>query len=165
MTAFRDLPHLVLGPLEGEPDSAWTSAPPGKWSPGQIVAHLTTTIDRSAAGFESRADREPMTRRGSGLATALARQLVLGTGWFPPGRRAPEGTAPPPAPDRASTEADFRRGVERFLALEQKLLPARAHDLFLKHPVLGDLTLPEFMRFHVVHARHHARQIRERLGG
>jgi hypothetical protein len=29
---------------------------------------------------------------------------------------------------------------------------------------MGDLTVEEWMRFHVIHARHHARQIRERVG-
>jgi len=43
------------------------------------------------------------------------------------------------------------------------LLPARRNDLFVKHPRLGDLTLEEWARFHDVHARHHARQIRARL--
>lgn len=165
MATFREIPDIVLGPLQGKPDPAWSQAPHGKWSPGEIVSHLATVIDRSATGFESRADRDPMKRRGGGLLLPVARAMVLGAGWFPPGRKAPEGTAPPPAPDRAETEASLRRGVERFLALEQRLLPVRAHNLFLKHPVLGDLTLGEFMRFHVVHAEHHARQIRQRLGG
>lgn len=164
MTAFRDIPQLVLGPLEGKPDSAWTTAPAGKWAPGEIVAHLAQVLQRSADGFEARAGHAPMKRRGGGPRQFVARNLVLGTGWIPSGRTAPEGTAPPASPNRATTEADLRRGVERFIALEKQLLPERADDLFLKHPVLGDLTLGEFMRFHVVHALHHAKQIHQRLG-
>jgi hypothetical protein len=30
---------------------------------------------------------------------------------------------------------------------------------------MGDLALSEWMDFHVRHARHHARQIRERIAG
>jgi hypothetical protein len=30
---------------------------------------------------------------------------------------------------------------------------------------LGDLTLPEWMEFHLRHARHHAKQIRQRIAG
>jgi hypothetical protein len=164
VTTIRDLPDIVLGPLRDRPDTAWSTAPAGKWTPGEIVAHLAQVLDRSATGFEARAEHAPMTRRGGGPKQFVARNLVLGTGWFPRGRKAPEGSAPPASPNRATTEADFRRGVERFMALEQKLLPRRAKDLFLKHPVLGDLTLGEFMRFHVVHSLHHAKQIRGRLG-
>jgi len=155
----------MLGPLSGKPAAAWHTAPPGMWTPGQIVAHVTVAIDRSAAGFESRADHPPMMRRPAGLPVSLARRLVLATGWIPPGRKAPEGTAPPPQPDRSETEALLRRGIERFLELERRLLPRRSHDLYLRHPVLGDLTLTEFMRFHVVHGAHHQRQIVRRLGG
>jgi hypothetical protein len=83
--------------------------------------------------------------------------------WFPPGRKAPPFTRPADAPDPEQAARDFREGVRRFLELEQRLLPSRAHDLFAKHPALGDLTLGEFMRFHVIHSEHHARQIRRRL--
>jgi len=54
--------------------------------------------------------------------------------------------------------------VARFLELEHLLLPARRYDLFVKHPRLGDLTLEEWERFHVIHARHHAKQILARVG-
>jgi hypothetical protein len=48
--------------------------------------------------------------------------------------------------------------------VERELLPARSQDLFVKHPRLGDLTIPEWIRFHGIHVRHHARQIRARIG-
>src|SRR6266702_4497579 len=97
--ACADLPQLVLGPLVGRPDADWHRAPPGKWSPLQIVQHLAIGIDGSA---------------------------------------------------------------RTFAALERELLPARARDLFVKHPRLGDLTLPEWVRFHAAHCAHHAKQIRAR---
>jgi len=50
-----------------------------------------------------------------------------------------------------------------WLRLERELLPRRRADLFVKHPRMGDLTLEEWMRFHLIHARHHARQIRRRI--
>ena len=36
-------------------------------------------------------------------------------------------------------------------------------ELFVKHPVFGDLTLGEFMTFHVRHAEHHAKQVKARI--
>jgi hypothetical protein len=59
---------------------------------------------------------------------------------------------------------ELRAGHARFLELARTLLPRRAEDLLVKHPVLGDLTLEEWMRFHIVHCRHHAKQIRDRMG-
>jgi len=53
--------------------------------------------------------------------------------------------------------------VRRPRALEPLLLPARRNDLFVKHPVLGDLNLEEWLHFHAWHCAHHEKQIRERL--
>ncbi|PYP18302.1 MAG: hypothetical protein DMD54_05565, partial [Gemmatimonadetes bacterium] len=60
--------------------------------------------------------------------------------------------------------AHFLAGVELWDQVDRALLPERRADLFVKHPRMGDLTVEEWMRFHVIHARHHARQLRERLG-
>src|ERR1051326_1741416 len=48
--------------------------------------------------------------------------------------------------------------------IDRALLPERRTNLFAKHPRMGDLTIEEWMRFHRIHARHHARQIRGRVG-
>ncbi len=163
MTTFKDLPEFVLGPLAGRGDDDWFRAPPGAWCPGEIVDHLTIAIENSARTFESRADKQPMRRRPRPVIQVLASHLVLTTGWFPRGRRAPDTTVPMPRPDRAETEARLRAGVAAFLDLERRLLPRRAFDLFVRHPALGDLTLGEFMTFHVRHAEHHRKQIVRRL--
>lgn len=165
MTAFSRLPDIVLGPLTAAGADVWSRSVDGQWSPGEIVAHLVAAMERSATGFESRADHAPMKRRPGTVFQRLARLMVLKAGRFGPKRKAPEGTGPPASPDRAATEAAFRSCVQRFLDLERRLLPQRERDLYLKHPVLGDLTLREFMRFHVVHAKHHAKQIRQRMSG
>src|SRR6266705_1906900 len=115
---------LVLGPLTGRADADWHKAPPGKWSPAQIVHHLALGLEYSQRTLASRATR------------------------------------PAPQPDREAVTRQFREAVDGLLALERELLPARAADLFARHPALGDLTLPEWLRFHEWHCRHHAKQIR-----
>ena len=75
----------------------------------------------------------------------------------------PECLTPAERPDPGAVERQLRDGVARFLALAHELLPARRDDLFVKHPAFGDLTLPEWLRFHVRHCAHHAKQIRALL--
>ncbi len=70
----------------------------------------------------------------------------------------------PASIDRATAEGHFLAGVEAWDQVDRALLPERRHNLFVKHPRMGDLTVEEWMRFHVIHARHHAKQIRERVG-
>lgn len=161
LTPFTAIPDLLLAPLEGRDDDAWYRAPQGKWNAAQIVDHLAIAIEGSATTFASRATKPAMTRRPRSLPQTMAWHWVATTGYFGPPRRAPEMTLPGVSPDRAATETRLRTGVAAFVTLERELLPARARDLFVKHPVFGDLTLPEFMTFHVRHAEHHARQIRE----
>lgn len=163
MKRFSDLPDIVLGPLKDRPDADWQQTPPGRWTPAQIVEHLALALEWSATGFEERRARDPMIRRPSAMSQRVAKVLVMDFGWFPPFLKAPDRSTPAPHVERAAAEAHFRRGVERNEELARLLLPARGRDLFVKHVRMGDLTLPEWMEFHVIHARHHARQIRARL--
>lgn len=162
---LAELTAIVLAPLRDRTEADWQRAPAGKWTSAQIVEHLAIGIAGSADKFAERRERPPMTRRPRRLIERIAGVAILGWGWYPQGFKAPEGTVPAAHITRAAAEAHFRDGIAKWEALEQDLLPRRPRDLFLKHPRLGDLTMPEWVRFHLVHARHHARQIKQRLGG
>jgi len=167
MTSMRplgELPDLVLGPLRGRADGEWERGPAGKWTPAQIVEHLALGLTLSAATFQSRKNHAPMKRRPRTPAEQIARLFIFGLRWFPPGRKAPERTTPPPQIDRRAAEAHFLAGIEAWDQVDRALLPERRADLFVKHPRMGDLTVEEWMRFHVIHARHHAKQIQQRVG-
>jgi len=104
-----------------------------------------------------------MVRRPRRFIETLAGVFILGLGWYPQGFKAPEGTVPAAGVTRAAAEGKFKAGLSKWDELQHMLLPARRYDLFVKHPRLGDLTFEEWMRFHAVHAHHHAKQIRARL--
>ena len=165
MTDLSVLSDLVLGPLAGRADTDWYQAPLGKWCPAQIVQHLALVFESNARTFESRREHAPMRRRPRSAVQLIGYWLVLRIGWIPRGWQSPTPTRPAEQPERVAVERQFREAVQRFLALERELLPARGADLFAKHPVLGDLTLPEWGHFHILHCAHHAKQIRARLAG
>jgi hypothetical protein len=158
------LPDLVLGPLRGRSDRDWERGPAGKWTPAQIVEHLALGLNLSAERFQTRRNHASMSRRRRTPAEQVARFFIFGLQWFPPGRKAPERTMPLAAVSRAMAESHFLAGIEAWDQVDRALLPERRSDLFVKHPRMGDLTVEEWMRFHVIHARHHARQIRARVG-
>jgi len=162
---LRDLSEIALGPLAGRPDADWQRAPAGKWTSAQIVEHLALGIEWSGRKFVERRGKPPMRRRRRTPIEWLARQFILGLEWYPQGMTAPEGTRPAARVERAAAESRFRAGLDLWARVTADLLPARRHDLFVKHPRLGDLTAEEWLAFHVSHARHHARQIRDRLAG
>jgi hypothetical protein len=164
MSRLTELSTLVLGPLRGRSDAECERAPAGKWSPAQIVEHLALGLTLSAQTFAARKDHAAMARRPRTPAEKIAKLFIFGFRWFPPGRKAPERTTPPVVMTRAAAEQHFLAGLAAWDAVERELMPARRANLFVKHPRLGDLTVNEWLRFHVIHARHHARQIRQRLG-
>src|SRR2546422_11212792 len=106
-----------------------------------------------------------MRRRPRTVWQWLGYMVILRVGWYPTGFQSPAAVRPAERPDRAAVERQFREGLARFLALERELLPARARDLFGKHPRLGGLTLAEGRGFPAAHCAHHAKRLRARVAG
>jgi hypothetical protein len=163
MSRLAELSALVLDPLRGRSDAEWERGPAGKWTPAQIVEHLALGLTLSAETFQARRNHAPMARRPRTPPERIATFLILGLRWFPPGRKAPSRTTPDEQTTRRIAESHFLEGIAGWVEVERDLLPTRGHDLFVKHPRLGDLTIEEWIRFHLIHGRHHARQIRQRI--
>src|SRR2546425_9029974 len=130
-TAFPDLPQLVLGPLAGRPDADWHRAPPGKWSPAQIVQHLAIGIDGTARTFDSRRAHAPMRRRPRTVREWLGYLVILRVGWYPTGFQSPAAVRPAERADRAAGESQFPGRPAPFLALQRALFPCRGRGLFV----------------------------------
>ncbi len=153
---------MIFGPLHGLLPGDWHKAPKGKWTIAQIVAHLAKGTDLSSAVLQERANKTGMRRRST-PGQAVLRHLLLMVGKFPPGMKSPERTRPDEKPDVDLVSAQYRMAIERLGTFTETWPEERQTEVFVQHPVLGDLNLKEWVRFHYVHARHHARQIRSRL--
>lgn len=149
---------MILGPLDGLNGSDWHRAPSKKWTVCQILDHLAMSVDIVAGAFERRIDRPPMERRATPHQT-IVRHLLLGVGRIPTGIESPESVVPNEQPDADLVMARFRMGVERHATLVNTWPMQRQLEVFVRHPLAGDLNLPEWVRFHYVHGKHHALQI------
>ncbi|MSR06832.1 MAG: DinB family protein [Gemmatimonadetes bacterium] len=156
------LEPMVLGPLHDMKPEDWHRAPKGKWSVAQIVSHLAKGVDLSSTVLEQRKETFGMLRRSSPGQSVL-RHLTLTLGRIPPMWKSPASSVPDDKPDAEEASAQFRMGVERFTSIIKSWPATRQLEVFVKHPVLGDLNVHEWIRFHFVHARHHSKQIAERL--
>ena len=155
------LEPLILDQLRGLEGEDWHRAPTGKWSVAQIVSHLGMATDRVALAFESDADATSADRRAT-PRQQLLRHLLLSAGKLPRPRRIPEGTYPVERPDPELIEAAYRMSVERLAALVETWPQERQENTYFRHSVLGDLNLPEWVRYFVVKGRHYAHQIEVR---
>src|SRR5256885_16925179 len=93
---FAAIPDLVLGPLAGRPEADWHRAPPGKWTPAQIVQHLAISVDGSSRVFQERRAKPPMRRRPRPLRQPLAPLVYFHIRGNSSGRPAPAVTQPAP---------------------------------------------------------------------
>jgi hypothetical protein len=159
LEAMEELVLNRLGDLTGDD---WYRAPDGEWSVAQIISHLAVGMDMVARAFEERADASGMERRAT-PEQALLRHMLLGNGEFPERAEAPEMTVPDARPNPEMVVAQFRMAAERMGAMVTEWPEERQLEVFVRHPYVGDLNLPEWVRFHYVHCRHHAKQLEERL--
>ena len=156
------LEPLVLSPLHGVSDAAWYRAPKGKWSIAQIVQHVAIGVDLVARSFAELADAQPMQRQNRPHETVL-RHLTLGIGHYPGPLKALPQATPDAKPDRELVTAQFRMGVEQYKGIAATWTKEQQQERFVPHPLLGDLSFPEWVRFHYLHCRHHAGEIQQRL--
>ena len=63
LDGFAAIPDLVLRPLAGRPEADWHRAPPGKWTPAQIVHHLAISVDGSSREVMHDLRRGPLIGR------------------------------------------------------------------------------------------------------
>ena len=163
VSRVAELGRIVLGPLAGRPDDDWQRAPAGKWTPAQIVEHLALSFEFSARGFESASGAQ--VRRPKKPLEWISTWFVFGVGWIPPGVRAPRRATPAGRIEAGDARRHFEDGLARWAALDGRPAAERNPAVFVHHPRMGDLDQDEWLRFHLWHCRHHARQIERRLAG
>jgi hypothetical protein len=145
-------------------DAGLAQAPAGKWSAAQILEHLLLTYQNTNRGLaKCLAQGAPLATRAT-LKHRLAALLVVNLGHLPGGRKAPERVTPRgmlPEEVQQAIEPELQKMDSGLDACERRF---GARTKIMDHLILGPLTANEWRKFHWVHGRHHARQIRERMG-
>jgi len=137
----------------------------GRWSIAEIVEHLDRTYSGTAKGFEKCLEAGTPLARNFSLKGKLRAFWVVRLGRFPEGVPAPKHVIPTSEVDLPTALANARRDLERFdraaIAARDRFGPGPVLD----HPLIGAFTVDQWLRFHVVHTRHHEKQIRARAVG
>jgi len=137
----------------------------GKWSPLQVLEHLVLSYTATTKGLLRAMETGRPERSRRTFGHRMRGVYVFGLGRFPAGVEAPKHTVPR---DSLGTEP-LRRFNDALVAMDASLADAerrfghRTRVLF--HPILGPLTAQQWRRFHLVHGRHHLKQIEARLKG
>jgi hypothetical protein len=150
--------------IGGASPSALAQAPVGKWSAAQILEHLFLTYKNTNRGLAKCLEGgAPLVTRAT-LKARVGKLIVVNLGHMPAGRKAPERAIPrgmPPEEVQQAVAPELQRMGSGLDDCERRF---GAGTKIMDNPFLGPLTANEWRKFHWVHGRHHARQIRERIG-
>jgi hypothetical protein len=145
----------------------WERGSPEKWTAGEHVAHIVATMAESVEGFEGRItslrDGSLPRRPRRGPLQWLWVHLVIAPGRLPRGGKTAQRFVPTTRPERGTTLEALHRVTERHAGLTRSLSVADRERLWIPNPFLPrwHYTLPEMLRVHAVHARHHAKLVAE----
>ena len=132
---------------------------PGKWCAAEVLEHLYLTYSGTTRGLEKVITRgTPLATRPS-LAQRVQAFVVVKLGYMPAGREAPAMVQP-----KGLSVEQVRNEVWAKLAVMDAVIEqceARfGRDVkLLDHPILGALTAAEWRTLHLVHGRHHQKQL------
>jgi hypothetical protein len=156
--------HELEDATRGASGLVLAQGPSGKWNPAQILEHLYLTYKQTNRGLRACLDQGAPVATRSTLKDLFATTLVLRVGHIPVGRKSPARVEPRGLPPDEVREVLNAELVKMAATLDDCERRFGARAKIMDHPFLGPLTVEQWRRFHWVHGRHHARQIRERIG-
>ncbi len=132
---------------------------PGKWCAAEVLEHLYLTYTGTIQGFERvMAKGKPLASRAS-VAQRVQTFVVVGLGHLPAGRKAPAIVQP-----KGLAVEQVRNEIgEKLVAMDAIIAECEVRFgpwvQVLDHPILGPLTATQFRKLHLVHGRHHLKQL------
>jgi hypothetical protein len=156
---LRKLQHEIAAALADFSREQLFWHPPGKWCAVEIVEHLYLTYTGTIKGFGR------LLEAGKPLAAIPTwkqrRQawIVVRLGYLPTGREAPAVTRPRGVPaDKVLSEIGSAiTAMDEIMAGCEARFGARRK--VLDHPILGPFSIAQWRKFHLVHGRHHVKQL------
>jgi DinB superfamily len=132
---------------------------PGKWSAAEVLEHLYLTYTGTIKGFEKvRTHGKPLSTRASVVQRVLT-FVVVGLRHLPAGRESPAVARPRGLPiEQVRQEIGAKLEAMDAIIAECEERYGR-HVKVLDHPILGPLTAAQWRTLHLVHGRHHHKQL------
>ena len=133
--------------------------PAGKWSTGLILEHLLLSYQTSGARLISTMEAGTPKTRPDTWKERFGAFVVVGLGYFPTGRTAPEYVQPKGVSTHDIVEAT-RTALVEFDATATRCADRFGLDTKVSnHPILGAFSVRQWRRFHRIHTRHHMKQV------
>ena len=132
--------------------------PSGKWCAAEVLEHLYLTYTGTTKGFSRVLEAQKAVTKPATWIQRRNLVVTLGFSYLPSGREAPSFARPRGlACEKVLAEiaSKITEMDEMIGRCEEKL----GNGKLLDHPILGPLTGAQWRKFHLVHGRHHMKQI------
>ncbi len=133
-----------------------------RWSVVEIVEHLQRAYSGTAKGFERCLEKGAPLATTPSVKQVIQTFVVVNLGRFPEGRTAPKHIVPIGGVALPAVLAAVTRDLQWLDDAAVRTRAALGTGRMLDHPILGAFTVDQWMRFHLIHTRHHEKQIRAR---
>ena len=153
---------IVVDVTKGAGDECRTRRDPKQWSVAEILEHLTRAYSGTAKGFERCVDKGVSLATGTTIKQRLQQVVLISFGYFPAGREAPKHILPTGELDLGAVLDATRRDLERLDVAAIKTRQRFGGAKVVDHPILGAFNVDQWLKFHLVHTRHHQKQIHAR---
>ena len=156
---LESLQQAIAGATSEMSSEQLTRKPNGKWSVADVLEHLYLTYTGTQKAFER------CLKAGKPLAgiptfkQRVSTAAVTEFGYFPTGRKSPEMVLPKGMPVEKVVDAIGPQIAAMDKAIAQCEERYGSRIKLLDHPILGPLTARQWRKFHLVHGRHHVKQI------
>ena len=132
---------------------------PGKWCASEVLEHLYLTYTGTITGFEKVLRKgKPLATRAS-MAQRVLTFVVVGLCHIPAGLKAPAVAQPKGLPvEQVRTEIGAKLAAMDAIIAQCEARFGRQVKV-LDHPILGPLTATQWRKLHLVHGRHHQKQL------
>lgn len=160
-------PHLkrlqdeVSAAIQGLSANQLMFHPPDKWCIAEIFEHLYLTYTGTTKGLSRVFNSDRAQRNVPTLRQRLQAFAVTGVGYLPNGIMSPPVAIPRGLPFEKAIGEISLKIAEMDEILSRCAARFGPEAKVLDHPVLGPFSVSQWRKFHLVHGRHHLKQIRQ----
>src|ERR1700734_1553072 len=158
---LEELKQAVESALDGMSieQMSWHPEEKGKWCASEVLEHLYLTYTGTIKGFEKLRDSGKAIEARPSFRQRTKMLVVLRFSYMPPGRESPAVVKPRGLPvEKVRSEIGMKIAAMDEVISECEARFGRDVTL-LNHLILGPLTAAQWRKFHLVHGRHHVKQI------
>ncbi len=156
---LEELQQSLESAMVGMSSQQWSWHPPGKWCAAEVLEHLYLSYIGTIQGFERVMRKgKPLASRASMTQRVLS-SVVVGLGRIPPGLKAPPIVQPKGLPAEKVRNEIGAKIAQMDAIISQSEARFGRRVCLLDHPILGPLNATQWRKLHVVHGRHHLKQL------